>query len=517
VTAGRSVVLVVLDGWGESDDPFGNAIAAASTPAWDALCARWPRTAVAASGEAVGLPAGQQGNSEVGHLTIGAGRVIFQDLPRISRAITSGAFFENPVLTAAVGRAKDNGGTLHCLGMVSPGGVHSHQDHGLALAELARRRGLDRVAFQVITDGRDEPPTSAAAFVEEFAAGLRRIGVGHIASLSGRYYAMDRDKRWDRTRRAYDVLTGVTPETVPDVLERIREQYAAGITDEFFEPVAVVAPGEQRRAIRDGDTIVFFNFRPDRARQISHALVDDTFTGFERARRIAGLQLATFTEYETGLTPWVAFPKDDVAQTLAEVVARHGMRQFHVAETEKYAHVTYFLNGGRESPFEGEDRVLIPSPRVATYDLAPDMSAAPVTDAVVDRIATGGDALIAVNFANADMVGHTGDFDATVEAVECIDRCIARIAAAVEDAGAVLVVTADHGNAELKIDARDGSRLTAHTTSPVPVLIVNAGDAPLRAGGGLADVAPTVLGLLDLPIPDVMTGHDLRTGVAAAR
>jgi 2,3-bisphosphoglycerate-independent phosphoglycerate mutase len=511
----HSVVLAILDGWGESADPFGNAIAAASTPAFDALRARWPVVAVEASGEAVGLPPGQMGNSEVGHLTIGAGRVVFQDLPKITRAIATGAFFENPVLVAAVDRARDNGGTLHVLGMVSPGGVHSHQDHGLAVAELARRRGLDRVAFHVFTDGRDEPPTSAFGFVEAFADGLRRIGVGRVASLSGRYYAMDRDKRWDRTRRAYDVLTGATTEEVPDVLTRIRAQYQAGVNDEFFEPVAVVEPGTARQALGDGDTVVFFNFRPDRARQMSHAIVDEAFTGFERERRLHDVRLVSFTEYETGLTPWVAFPKDDVAQTLAEVVSDAGLTQFHVAETEKYAHVTYFLNGGREAPFPGEERVLIPSPRVATYDLAPEMSAVAITDAVIGRLRAGGDALIAVNYANADMVGHTGDFDATVTAVECIDRCMARLAEAVTAAGAVLVITADHGNAEAKIDPRDGSPLTAHTTNPVPVFMVNDGESPLRAGGGLADVAPTVLGALGLAVPAAMTGHDLRTQAAA--
>ena len=513
----QQVVLVILDGWGESDDAFGNAIAAASTPAWHALRARWPVTGVAASGEAVGLPAGQQGNSEVGHLTIGAGRVIFQDLPKISRAIASGTFFDNAVLCAAVDRARENGGTLHCMGLVSPGGVHSHQDHGLAVAELARRRGLDRVAFHVFTDGRDEPPRSAGEFVEEFADGLRRVGVGRIASISGRYYAMDRDKRWDRTRRSYDVITGATSEAVPDALAHIAAQYDAGITDEFIEPVAVVGAGGRREAIRDGDTVVFFNFRPDRARQLCHAIVDEEFTGFHRTMQPADVRLVTFTEYEVGLTPWVAFPKDDVAETLAQVVAEHGLRQFHVAETEKYAHVTYFLNGGREAPFDGEERLLVPSPKVPTYDLAPTMSAVAITDAVVQRVERGGDALIAVNYANADMVGHTGDLDATVLAVECIDACLARIAPAVIAAGAALVVTADHGNAELKIDPVDGSRLTAHTTSPVPALIVNAGDAALRGGAGLADVAPTVLGLLGLPVPPVMTGRDLRGEVVAPR
>ncbi len=517
MTAGRPFVLVVIDGWGESSDPYGNAIARAHTPTWDALRARWPWTTVAASGEAVGLPPGQQGNSEVGHLTIGTGRVIFQDLPRISRAIEEGAFFVNDVLVGAVDRALGNGGTLHVMGLVSPGGVHSLTDHGLAVVELARRRGLSRVAFHVFCDGRDEPPTSAAGFVSDFCQRLRGIGVGSIASVSGRYYAMDRDKRWERTQRAYSVVTGGPAETVADAVEYIERAYARGVTDEFLEPVAVVVPGAQRQAIAAGDTVVFFNFRPDRARQLSHALLDEVFTAFDRGERPADLRLVSFTDYEAGLTRYVAFPKPEVASTLAEVVAAAGWRQLHVAETEKYAHVTYFLNGGREQPFEGESRLLIPSPRVATYDLEPAMSAVAVTDAVLAALAGGDADLIAVNYANPDMVGHTGVLDATVSAVEVVDRCLARLADAVLAAGGSMLITADHGNAEHKIDPRDGSPLTAHTTSPVPVVLVGAGHGALRGGGGLADVAPTVLGVIGIPQPDAMTGRDLRAGVPATR
>jgi 2,3-bisphosphoglycerate-independent phosphoglycerate mutase len=509
VTGDSPLVLVIIDGWGCNDDPFGNAIAAARTPNLDRLQAQWPATRLAASGEAVGLPPGQQGNSEVGHLTIGAGRVIFQDLPRISRDIATGAFFENQVLVAAVERARARDATLHCVGLVSPGGVHSHQDHAVALAELARRRGLGRVAFHVITDGRDEPPRSAAAQVAEFATALARSGGARIATLSGRYWTMDRDQRWERIQRAYEVLTGSGGVVVADAVRAIQEAYARGVSDEFIEPVAVVPPGAERIAIGDGDTVVFFNFRPDRARQLSHALVDEQFTGFPR-RRLEGLELVTFTEYEAGLTPHVAFPKETVKRCLAQVVAERGLRQFHVAETEKYAHVTYFLNGGREVPFDGEERLLIPSPRVATYDLAPAMSAGPLTDAVVARIHAQRDALIAVNYANPDMVGHTGEFAPTVAAVECVDACLGRVAEAVLAANGALMVTADHGNAELKIDRRDNSRLTAHTTSPVPLLVVGAGNATLADGAGLRDVAPTALGILGVPTPDEMTGRDLR-------
>jgi len=507
----QPLVLVVCDGWGHNPDPFGNAILAADTPVMDRLCTRWPNTTVAASGEAVGLPPGQQGNSEVGHLTIGAGRVIFQDLPRIARDITTGAFFDNPVLVAAAERARDGGGTLHCMGLVSPGGVHSHQDHALALAELGLRRGLDRIVFHAFTDGRDEPPTSAAEYVAEFEAGLARIGVGRIATVSGRFWAMDRDRRWDRTARAYGVMVEDDPQPrAASAVEHIRDCYAQGITDEFVIPAAIVTEAGERTRIDDGDTVIFFNFRPDRARQLCHALVDADFAGFVRHRHPERLRLATFSEYEAGLTDAVAFPKQDVADTLCEVVSRHGLAQFHVAETEKYAHVTYFINGGREVPFEGEERLLVPSPKVATYDTVPEMSAAPITDAVVERLRRGGAALVVVNFANPDMVGHTGDFDATVIAVSCVDHCIGRIVDAALEAGGAALITADHGNAELKIDRRDGSRLTAHTTSPVPVVVCGAEGGPLRSGGGLADVAPTVLGLLGLPVPGAMTGRDLR-------
>jgi 2,3-bisphosphoglycerate-independent phosphoglycerate mutase len=510
VTASRPFVLVVLDGWGQSDDPFGNAIAAASTPTVDRLMRRWPWTTVAASGEAVGLPDGQQGNSEVGHLTLGAGRVIYQPLTRINRAIADGSFFDNPVLCAAVDAALERGTALHCLGLVSPGGVHSDQAHGVALAELARRRGLERVFFHAFTDGRDEPPTSAAAFVGRFVHDLDAAGSGTVVSVTGRYYAMDRDTRWERTQAAYEQLVGDLPGTVvPNAVEYIESQYAHGVTDEFLPPASVAGGTAQRVRIEDGDSVVFFNFRPDRARQLSHALVDRDFIGFERSRVVEDLYFTTFTEYERDLAAHVAFPREDVGHTLAEEVCAAGLRQFHVAETEKYAHVTYFINGGREAPFGGEDRLLVPSPRVATYDATPAMSAVAVTDAVVQHVEGGTDALVVVNYANPDMVGHTGDFDATVRAVEVVDGCLDRVERAVLAAGGGLLITADHGNAELKVDARDGSPLTAHTTSQVPVILCGTEAAGLRAGGGLADVAPTVLTAMGLPVPVEMTGHSL--------
>ena len=509
MTGKRPVVLVVCDGWGENPDDFGNAIRAARTPCLDAMYATWPHTLVAASGEAVGLPDGQQGNSEVGHLTIGAGRVIRQPLTRIHHEIASGEFFRNAVMVAAIDRAIARGTRLHVIGMISPGGVHSHQDHAVAVVRMAQQRGLERVVVHAFTDGRDEPPTSAVGFVETFEAALRDLGTGSIATIAGRYYAMDRDNRWDRVARAYATLVGDGDDVAESATGYIRSRYDAGITDEFLEPAAIVPPGGKRAVLNDGDVVVFFNFRPDRARELSHALVDADFTGFDRGRVITDLDLVTFSEYDRTLGAPVVFPKPDVRNSLAEVVGAHGLRQFHVAETEKYAHVTYFINGGREDAFDGEERQLIPSPRVATYDATPAMSAVGVTDSVLEHLASGDDALIIVNFANADMVGHTGDLAATTAAVEVVDTCLGRIAGAARTAGGAVLITADHGNAELKIDRRDNSVLTAHTTSPVPVIVCGAGHGAMRGGGGLADVAPTVLEAMGLPVPADMTGASL--------
>jgi 2,3-bisphosphoglycerate-independent phosphoglycerate mutase len=501
-------VLVILDGWGCNPDPFGNAIAAASTPELDNLEARWPHTQVAASGAAVGLSPGQQGNSEVGHLIIGAGRRVLQSLPRVTRAIADGSFFSNPALCEAVDRARERGAALHCLGLISPGGVHSHQDHAVAVAELARRRGLTSLWFHAFLDGRDEPPRSAAGFVRRFSDDLDRTGVGAIASVSGRYFAMDRDRRWDRVGRAYEVIAGAGDGTAIDAVAYIEGQYARGVTDEFVPPTSILNRGERVR-IENGDSIIFFNFRPDRARQLCHALVDESFDGFARTRVLRDIDLVTFTEYERDLPARVAFPREDVMHTLGEEVSLAGLQQFHVAETEKYAHVTYFINGGREHPFAGEERLLVPSPRVATYDTRPEMTAGGVAGAVIAHVEAGVDALIVANFANADMVGHTGDFDATVRAVECVDTCVGRIARAVEAVHGGLLITADHGNAEYKVDRRDGSVLTAHTTSPVPVIVCGAGDGSLRTGAGLRDIAPTVLSAIGLPVPKEMSGRSL--------
>ena len=508
---GRPLVLVIIDGWGYRTDPFGNAIAAAKKPNWDALWQRWPHTILAAAGEPVGLPEGKQGNSEVGHLNIGAGRIVYQDLTRINRAIRDGSFTTNPVLRAAMQSAA-SGPALHLLGLVSPGGVHSSSEHLYTLLEMAHALRVPRVFVHAFTDGRDEPPNSAAGYIAELVDRIRAIGTGRIASISGRYYAMDRDKRWERTERAYRTVVEARGPTAPDAVALIRHSYDSGITDEFIVPTRIVAAGgEPPPPIGDGDSLIFFNFRPDRARQLSHAMVDESWEHFPRERRLRLAHFVTFTEYEKGLAAEVAFPDEPLPQVLAEVIADAGWRQFHTAETEKYAHVTYFLNGGREAPFPGEERLLVPSPRVATYDLKPEMSAQPVTDALLDRLAGGDDRFLVVNFANPDMVGHSGVFPATVRAVEVVDAMLGRIAGPVLSRRGILAITADHGNAELKVDRATGAPLTAHTLSPVPLILAGADEVHgLREGGKLGDIAPTLLPLVGLEVPRAMSGDDLR-------
>jgi 2,3-bisphosphoglycerate-independent phosphoglycerate mutase len=508
---GRPLVLVIIDGWGYRTDPFGNAIAAAKTPNWDALWQRWPHTVLAASGEPVGLPEGQQGNSEVGHLNIGAGRIVYQDLTRINLAIRDGSFQKNAVILGAMASARRDH-ALHLMGLVSPGGVHSSSEHLYALLEMAQSLGLPRVFVHAFTDGRDEPPSSAAGYIAELVERMRAIGSGRIASVSGRYYAMDRDKRWDRTERAYRTVVEAEGPTAPDPVGFIKQGYENGTTDEFIVPTRIVAPGEDAPPpIADGDSVIFFNFRPDRARQLSHAIVDEQWDHFERKHPPKLAHFVTFTEYEKGLTAEVAFPDEPLDHVLAEVVSKAGWRQFHTAETEKYAHVTYFLNGGREAPFPGEDRLLVPSPRVATYDLQPEMSAQAVTDVLLDRLAGGDYRFLVVNFANPDMVGHTGVFPATVRAVEVVDAMLGRIAGPVLGRGGILAITADHGNAELKVERATGAPLTAHTTSPVPLILAGADEVRgLRETGKLGDIVPTVLPLVGLKVPADMTGDDLR-------
>ena len=474
------------------------------------MWARWPHTILQAAGEPVGLPAGQQGNSEVGHLNIGAGRIVYQDLTRINLAIKDGSFEKNEALNAAMTSATSGHG-LHLMGLVSPGGVHSSDEHLYALLRMAHRLAVKQVWVHAFTDGRDEPPTSAAGYIEALVGQMKQIGSGHIASISGRYYAMDRDKRWDRTERAYRTVVEATGPTAADPVGFIKQSYEAGVNDEFLVPTRIGEPGkEPAPPIADGDSVIFFNFRPDRARQLSHALIDDHWDHFERKHRPRLAHFVTFTEYEKGLPAEVAFPDEPLANVLAQVVSDAGWQQFHTAETEKYAHVTYFLNGGREAPFPGEDRLLVPSPKVATYDLQPEMSARPVTDVLLDRLGTGRYRFIAVNFANPDMVGHTGVFLATVKAVEVVDEMLGRIAPAVLERGGILAITADHGNAELKVDAETGKPLTAHTTSPVPLILAGSVRVKkLRNGGKLGDIAPTLLPLVGLEVPKAMTGENL--------
>lgn len=508
----RPVVLVIMDGWGTAPDAPGNAVTRADTPTFDHLCATAAQSELVPFGREVGLPDGQMGNSEVGHLNLGAGRIVYQSLTRIDVAIEDGSFMMNPVLLGAVRQAKKRGVTLHLLGLIGSGGVHAQDEHLFALLRLAKAQGLTDVAVHAFLDGRDTPPESAREFMHHLEDEIRAIGVGRVATVSGRYYAMDRDKRWDRVRKAYDALTLGIGETAHTSDEAIARSYAAGVTDEFVLPTVILGNDDMPvGTITDGDVVIFFNFRADRARELSHALVDNAFDGFSRAAH-PRVTFVTMTEYAADLpVDGIAFPVENLAQSLAEIIASHGLKQFHAAETEKYPHVTFFFNGGREEPFPGEDRRLIPSPKVATYDLQPEMSAAAVAEAVVGAIASGQYAFILVNFANADMVGHTGVLPAAIKAVETVDTCVGQILTALDRTHGAAIVTADHGNADEMI-APDGTPMTAHTMNLVPCLLTGPGvpaDTQLRPHGRLADIAPTVLQLLDLPRPAVMTGESL--------
>jgi 2,3-bisphosphoglycerate-independent phosphoglycerate mutase len=507
MSAPRPVVLCVLDGFGLNDDPERNALLAARMPAWDAIRARWPLSRLAAAGVAVGLPEGQMGNSEVGHLNLGAGFRVLQDLPRITEAIESGAFFENSVLQAAAAHAVERGSRLHLLGLVGPGGIHAVDGHIEAMVELAHRAGLpaERVILHAFTDGRDTPPRSAIDFVP--ALQERITGSATIGSVSGRYYAMDRDQRWERTRQAWDALVHGDGFSASSAEAAVRAAYERDESDEFIQPTVVSG----QPPIGDGDSVVHMNFRADRARQLTRALVLDDFAEFDRGRRPAELLVSTLTEYQAPdeLPVPVAFPPLEI-DSLAAYLSRLGKRQFHVAETEKYAHVTYFFNGGVEDPFPGEARVLVPSRRdVPTYDHAPAMSAAGITDELLSAIGSGEYDFIVVNYANPDMVGHTGVWNAAVQAAEFVDGCLARVEAAVLDAGGALLVTGDHGNIEEMRDER-GEPQTKHTTSPVPLALIGAGfEHAHLANGILADVAPTICDLMGIPPGPSMRGHSL--------
>jgi 2,3-bisphosphoglycerate-independent phosphoglycerate mutase len=504
--APKPVMLVILDGWGWREDPADNAVCQAHTPNFDALWAAGPRALLHTSGHDVGLPDGQMGNSEVGHLNLGAGRVVMQDLPRIDAAVADGSIAGLPALTALIGGLKASGGTCHLMGLLSPGGVHSHQKHAAALARAVSAAGVP-VAMHLFTDGRDTPPRAAPDYLRTLLEDIAGLPDVRVASVTGRYYAMDRDNRWERVSQAYNVMVSAEGARAADPVAAVTAAHARDITDEFIPATAI---GDYS-GMRDGDGLLCFNFRADRVREILAALLDPAFSGFPRGRVIRFAAAAGMTQYSTALDPFLGtlFAPQSMADILGEVVSRAGRTQLHMAETEKYPHVTYFLNGGEEKPYPGEERIMVPSPKVATYDLQPEMSAPELTEKAVQAIGTGKYDLIVLNFANPDMVGHTGSLPAAIKAVETVDAGLGRIVAAVKAQGGALLVTADHGNCEMMRDPVTGGPHTAHTTNPVPVFVVGAPQGATLAEGRLADVAPTLLALMGLPQPAAMTGHNL--------
>jgi 2,3-bisphosphoglycerate-independent phosphoglycerate mutase len=504
------VLLLILDGWGHRDESADNAIAQANAPNWRRLLADCPHTLVHTEGKFVGLPDGQMGNSEVGHMNIGAGRIVYQDLTRIDAAIEDGSFFENAELVAACDAAKSGNGILHVLGLLSPGGVHSHEQHIFAMLELAKRRAVPRVAVHAFLDGRDVPPRSAEASLRQLAQVCVETGNAFIATVSGRYYAMDRDQRWDRVEIAYRAIAdGQAEFQAPDAVAALEAAYARDENDEFVKPTAIVAhAGSGTTKMQDGDAVVFMNFRADRARELTSAFVVPDFHGFVRPRTIALARFVCLTEYDARLPAAVAYATDDLHDTLGDVLVAHGLTQLRIAETEKYAHVTFFFNGGREDALAGEQRILIPSPKVATYDLQPQMSCPELTTQLVDAIRTQRFDAIICNIANPDMVGHSGILAAAIQAVEAVDIALGEIRAALEAVGGEMLLTADHGNLEMMRDPLTGQPHTAHTVGPVPLVYLGR-RATLADGGSLRDLAPTMLDLLGLPKPAAMTGHSL--------
>ena len=506
----KPTVLMILDGYGLRDDAHGNAVAEAATPVMDKLMAECPFVRGNASGMAVGLPDGQMGNSEVGHLNMGAGRIVYQDLTKITKSIQDGDFFENKALVAACENVKKNDSALHLMGLVSDGGVHSHNTHIYGLLELAKRQGIEKVYVHCFLDGRDTPPESGKGYVEQLEAKMKEIGVGEIGVISGRYYAMDRDNRWDRVELAYKALTKGEGVKGTDAAEAVQASYDNDKTDEFVLPTVIEKDGKPVTVVQDGDSVVFFNFRPDRAREITRAFCDDDFKGFEREKRL-NLTYVCFTDYdETIPNKLVAFHKVLLHNTFGEYLAAHNMTQVRIAETEKYAHVTFFFNGGVEEPNKGEDRILVKSPKVATYDLQPEMSAPQVCDKLVEAIKSEKYDVVIINFANPDMVGHTGVENAAVKAVETVDECVGRAVEAVKEVNGQMFICADHGNAEQLVDYETGEPFTAHTTNPVPFILVNADPKyGLREGGCLADIVPTLIELMGMEQPEEMTGKSL--------
>ena len=506
----KTYVLMILDGYGLNPNPEHNAVAEAKTPVMDMLESKYPFVQGAASGLSVGLPDGQMGNSEVGHTNLGAGRVVYQDLTKITKAIEDGDFFENAELLKAVQNARDNGSAIHFMGLMSPGGVHSHQDHLYGLLELAKRSGLKKVYVHCFMDGRDTPPDSGKGYIEELEAKMKEIGVGEIATVSGRYYAMDRDNRWERVVKAYDVITKGEGDQAASAVAGMEASYAKEVTDEFVVPFAVVKDGKPVAVIKENDSVVFFNFRPDRARELTRCFCDDEFDHFERGSRIK-TTFVTFTDYDATIAnKYVAFPKEELTNVFGQFLADHHMTQLRTAETEKYAHVTFFFNGGVEEPFEGEDRRLVPSPKVATYDLQPEMSAPEVCNGLVDAIKSQKYDVIVINFANGDMVGHTGVEAAAIKAVEVVDECVGRAYNALMEVNGTMFICADHGNCDQMVDYSTGEPFTAHTTNPVPFILVNADPKyTLAEGGRLCDVVPTLIDLMGLDKPVEMTGKSL--------
>lgn len=499
----KPVSLIILDGFGINENAEGNAIKAAKTPNIDKLMAENPTSKISASGLDVGLPDGQMGNSEVGHTNIGAGRIVYQELTRITKSISDGDFFENPEFNAAVENCKKNGSALHLMGLLSSGGVHSHNTHLYALVEFAKRKGLDKVYVHCFMDGRDVPPSSGIDFIKELSDKLSEIGVGKIATVEGRYYAMDRDNRWERVVKAYDAIVKAEGENFACPAEMIENSYKAEVTDEFIVPA--VADGYE--GMKANDSVIFFNFRPDRAREITRTLVDPEFSGFER--EFFPITFVCMTQYDATIpNVSVAFKPESLDNTFGEYISKKGYTQLRIAETEKYAHVTFFFNGGVEKEYDGEDRCLVPSPKVATYDLQPEMSAYVVTDRVVEKIKSGKYDVIVLNFANCDMVGHTGVFDAAVKAVEAVDTCLGRVIDAIKEMGGIALVTADHGNADQMVDYETGGAFTAHTTNRVPLILIGAEGKKLK-DGRLADLAPTLLELMGEEKPSAMTGESL--------
>lgn len=500
----KPIALVIMDGYGINNDSYGNAIAAAKKPNLDKYFAECPNTIIGASGLDVGLPDGQMGNSEVGHTNMGAGRIVYQMLVKISKSIKDGDFFANPALVSAMENCKKNNSALHVMGLLSPGGVHSHIEHLYGVLEMAKKNNVDKVYVHAFLDGRDVPPSSAAEYMEEAVAEMKKIGAGKVATISGRFYAMDRDNAWDRVEKAYDALVMGEGVKETDPVQAIKNSYDNGVTDEFMLPT-VIEGGAQ---ISENDSVVFINFRPDRARQITRAFVDPDFAGFERKKGFFPVKFVCMAQYDATMpNVEVAFPPEQLKMVMGEYLSSIGKTQLRIAETQKYAHVTFFFNGGEETVFEGEDRILIKSPDVETFDLKPEMSAYEVTDAVEKAIAEDKYDVIILNFANCDMVGHTGIMPAAVKAVEAVDECVGRVVEAIKKQGGVTLITADHGNAD-KLMEPDGAPFTAHTTNPVPFIVVGH-DCKLREGGVLADIVPTMLEIMNVPQPKEMTGKSL--------